>query len=144
MSIPMVADSAASRLLQIVDGGFECNTPYYIMPASTSSIVLSHFRPMASYPESIDRLPLYWLSRGPIRHGYRLLWAYVNTTFPHVSDQCCAEWIYSGYGGLNFFSRSLARHREAIRQGVEDMEKWLAGRSPLQLHPANMTTQVTS
>lgn len=142
MSIPLLADSAASRSLHIVDGGFERNTPHHIMPAFMPSLVLSHFQPKASHPGSFDHLP--WvrkLSRGPVRHSCRLLWAYINTTFPHASDRRIAEWIYPRYGcGLNFFSRSLARHIEAIRQGVEETEVWLASRSFPKSQATEMST----
>jgi hypothetical protein len=128
MSIPFVADSAASRLLHIADGGFEHNTPHHIMSQLIPSLVLSHFPPKSSHLSSFDRLPLAEkLSYAPIIHGYRLLWAYINTTFPHANDLSIADWIYPRYGcGLNFFSRSLAQHLGAIGQGIEDVEAWLA------------------
>lgn len=129
MSIPFVADSAASRALQIIDGGFEHNTPHHLMPTSSQSVVLSHFAPKASYPDSYDRLPLARsLSRGPARHTYRLLWACINSTFPHAQERHIAEWIYPRHScNLHFFSRSLTQHFGAIRQGIEDTESWLAG-----------------
>lgn len=140
MSIPFVADSAASKSLQIVDGGFDRNAPYHLMPEFAPSLVLSHFQPKVSHPDCYGGLPgVGRLSRGPLLHGYRLLWAYINTTFPHASDLSIANWIYPRFGsGLNFFSRSLEQHLRAIRQGVEDTEIWLASRRLLQ-HDAATT-----
>ena len=133
MSIPFVVDSAASRRLHIIDGGFERNTPHHIMPTFGQSVVLSHFAPKGSYPDSYDQLPLArWMSRGPLRHPSRLLWACINSTFPHAPQQHIPEWIYPRHGcALHFFSRSLAQHLSAIRQGVEDTEAWLTVHGPI-------------
>jgi hypothetical protein len=136
MSIPLIADSAASKALDIVDGGFEANTPHHLMPAFQPSLVLSYFKPEGSWPRSFRSLPMQrLLAHGPVRHPYRLLWAWINTTFPHAHDRYTTSWIFPRSPcGLNFYSRSLEQHLAAIRQGVADVEAEL-------LRPAHLLTR---
>lgn len=132
MSIPLVADSTASRTLRIIDGGFEHNTPRHLMPVGMPSLVLSHFAPKASHPSRYGRMPhASSLSGGMARHSYRMLWAWVNTSFPHASGSHLGEWIYPRRRSrLHFFSRSLTQHLEAVRLGVDETMAWMASGGP--------------
>ena len=121
MSMPGIFDSRASRRLGLVDGGYHSNHPYESVAGP--AIVMAFFPPRPSPFRRYEDFAALSPSRArPVTHALRLLWAFVNTTFPsRPRDAHRVRWeAPRRSSGLTFFSRHMPTHLRAIREGLAD------------------------
>lgn len=123
MSIPTLLDSQESRRLGIIDGGYHQNIPWEVAHDQECSIVLSYFTASSRHPRSFDEFAQQLKFRpSALRRALRHLWAWINSTYPHhPAERHNLIWCDATDNlRLDFFSRPLSAHLQAIEDGYLD------------------------